>query len=79
MVIWVIAISVIVFAKNKRTRVIAWSVLILMVLGPLFIAIGRPEEAQMARQFRGILFLLGLLLLPILWLIKLAYSKIRGH
>jgi hypothetical protein len=79
LVIWVIAISVTVFAKNKRARLIAWSVLILMVLGSFFIAIGRPEEAHTAGEFRGMLILLGLLLFPILWLIKLAYLKIRGH
>ena len=79
LVIWVIAISVTVFAKSKRARVIAWSVLILVILAPFFIAIARPEEAHVAREFRGMLILLGLLLFPILWLIKLAYPKIRGH
>jgi TRAP-type mannitol/chloroaromatic compound transport system permease large subunit len=78
-VIWVIAISVTVFAKNKRARVIAWSVLIFMVVGSFFVGIGRPEEAHMAGEFAAMLILLGLLLFPILWLIKLAYPKIGGH
>ena len=78
-VICVIVISVAVLAKNKRVRVIAWSVLILMVLGSFFVASGRPEEAHMAREFRGLLILLVVFLSPILYMIKLAYRKIRGR
>jgi hypothetical protein len=78
-VIWVIAISVIVFAKNKLARVIAWSVQIFMVLGLFFVGIVRPEEARMGGEFAGLLILSWFILFPILWLIKFAYSKIRWH
>jgi hypothetical protein len=50
-----------------------------MLVGSFFVGIGRPEEAHMAGEFAAMLILLGLLLFPILWLIKLAYPKIRGH
>ena len=78
-VIWVIAILVIVFAKNKRARVIALSVQIFMVLGSFFVDIVRPEEAQMGGEFAGMLILLWFILFPIFWLIKFAYSKVRWH
>jgi hypothetical protein len=49
------------------------------VLGSFLVGIGRSEEAHTAGEYAGMLILLWFLLFPILWLIKLAYPKIRGH